>query len=212
MSSLDLMTRAGSAAFDHLLERWPQARRLSVCAGTGNNGGDGYVVAASAAEVGLQVEVLQVGGRTLGGAAGEWQQRAQAAGVAIHAVHEAGDECRARLAAADVIVDALLGIGLDSAARSPARELIELINASDRPVLALDVPSGLEADRTGAEGPVVQATETVSFVVPKLALYSGTGCVGSKGCGRRQRRTITSMRVGTCWSSAVMWACSAHHC
>ncbi|MFK7912478.1 MAG: NAD(P)H-hydrate dehydratase [Pseudomonadales bacterium] len=175
-AALDLMTRAGTAAFAALQRRWPAAQRLCICAGVGNNAGDAYVVAELAQGQGLDVQVLQLAGRTLGGHAGVCQQRARSAGVDIVAI-DADDLARAQraVAAADVVVDGLLGIGLRTAPRPLFAQLIGLLNDCGQPVLALDVPSGLDADASAPFAEAVQATLTVTFVVDKVCLRTGIG-------------------------------------
>lgn len=171
-----LMAAAGRAAFAALQTRWPEARRLCVCAGVGNNAGDAYEVAELAHGQNLAVTVLQLEGRTLTGIAGAAQQRATAAGVEVIAMHSDDMATAApRLAAADVVVDGLLGIGLANAPRPLFAELIAMMNGCGRPILALDVPSGMNADASAPHADVVTATHTMTFVVDKLCLHTGVG-------------------------------------
>ncbi len=167
-----LMQRAGEAAFDQLLGAWPAARRLLVACGAGNNGGDGYVVARLAREAGLEVTVAALAdpARLRGDAA-----RAHADFVAAGGSTVAFD--RALVAAADVVVDALFGTGLDRPVEGPLGAAIEAINASGRPVLALDLPSGLHADTGAVLGVAVRARRTITFVGLKTGLYVGAASV-----------------------------------
>jgi NAD(P)H-hydrate epimerase len=167
---LVLMRRAGAAALAVLRRRWPQARSLLVLCGAGNNGGDGYVVAALARRAGLQVELLALEGRPpisadARAARAEWEALGP-----VGAWRE-GDP----LPPAELLVDALFGVGLSRALTGHAAALVECMNASGRPVLALDLPSGIDADRGSAPGPAVRATLTLSFVGRKLGLYTGAG-------------------------------------
>ncbi|CAD5106543.1 NAD(P)H-hydrate dehydratase [Zestomonas carbonaria] len=165
----ELMQRAAHAAWRALRQRWPDAGALSVLAGHGNNAGDGYLVAALAQRAGWQVEVLAVGDPAkLAGDAAQAHAEALRAGVPVRA----WSEC----AALDgVLVDALLGTGLGGAVREPFAQAIRLMNASGRPILAIDIPSGLCAD-TGRElGVAVRADLTVTFIGLKLGLFSGVG-------------------------------------
>src|SRR5690606_18943142 len=128
-----LMKRAGTAAFAALRQRWPLARALAVVAVPGNNGGDGLVLARLAHQAGLDVTVLLVAEPdALRGEARE----------AFEELREAGVEARpfdpAVLARADVVVDALLGIGARGNLRADLREAIEAINAAGRRVFAID--------------------------------------------------------------------------
>ncbi|HKE43953.1 MAG TPA: NAD(P)H-hydrate dehydratase [Steroidobacteraceae bacterium] len=165
-----LMTRAGEAALRALRGRWPQAQRLVVLCGNGNNGGDGYVLATLARRASLQVEVATLADpqRLSGDAQRAWQE-CRDAGVAIRSFEAA------RLAWADVVVDALFGTGLDRPLDAGTCEVVEQVNASGRPVLAIDLPSGLNADTGRIMGRCIQATRTVSFIGLKLGLFLGAG-------------------------------------
>jgi ADP-dependent NAD(P)H-hydrate dehydratase / NAD(P)H-hydrate epimerase len=164
-----LMERAGQAAFDTLRRRWPGAQRLGVLCGPGNNGGDGYVIARLARAAGLAVWLVEAAdpGRLKGDAA-----RARADWTA------AGGEPLTAGAAwpgADVLVDALLGTGLDRAVEGRFAGLIDAINAAGLPVLAVDIPSGLNADTGAVLGRAVRAAVTVSFIGLKTGLFTGEG-------------------------------------
>lgn len=163
-----LMTQAGEAAHALLCSRWPRATRCVVLCGSGNNGGDGYVVARLALQHGLQTQVLAVTPpERLGGDARLAWEAAQAAGVSINAFDPAAP------IEADVIVDAVLGTGLQGEVRGDARAAIEQINAANARVLAIDIPSGLCAD-TGRElGVCVRADATLTFIGMKAGLLLG---------------------------------------
>lgn len=162
-----LMDQAGLAAWQCLLEHWPQAQRIGVLAGRGNNGGDGYVLAALARQSGRHVQVLHLPGDA---PATALAQRAQAAFLAQGGDVLAGD---GPLPAMDVWVDALFGIGLDRAPEAAAAARIAALNQETAPVLALDVPSGVDA-RTGAvPGVAVRAAVTLQFIVCHQGLYTG---------------------------------------
>jgi len=166
-----LMRRAAAAAWRELLRRWPRAGRLAVLCGPGNNGGDGYEIARLAREAGLAVEVFQVGAAPAKGEAG-------AARRAWLADGGAAAEYRGQAVHADVVVDAIFGIGLTRAPQGTAQAAILAINAagaSGAGVLAVDVPSGLDADRGAAPGDVVRADLTVTFIGAKLGLHTGAG-------------------------------------
>jgi hydroxyethylthiazole kinase-like uncharacterized protein yjeF len=164
-----LMKRAGTAAFSALRQRWPLARTLAVVAGPGNNGGDGLVLARLAHQAGLEVTVLLVADpAALRAEAREAFTELREAGVQTHRFDAAV------LARADVIVDALLGIGARGTLRPEMREAIEAINASGRRVFAIDLPSGLDPD-TGHALPAVRATATITFIALKQGLYLGEG-------------------------------------
>ncbi|WP_133479061.1 NAD(P)H-hydrate dehydratase [Cognatilysobacter segetis] len=171
-----LMTRAGQAAWQRALDLWPAAMRLVVVCGSGGNGGDGYVLATLAHKSGRRVQVIEFapsGTRHADAAAA--RQRFVEAGGAIAAWSGV-------LPSADLVVDALFGIGLAGAPEGAADALIEAINAQDAPVLAIDVPSGVDA--TGVPGVAVLATATVECLLPKAALRTGRAleCAGQSSC------------------------------
>ncbi|MFG6139133.1 NAD(P)H-hydrate dehydratase [Halomonas sp. B23F22_10] len=176
-----LMQRAAAAAFQVLREAWPEARSLSVLCGAGNNGGDGHVLAALAAAEGWAVQRVALKPvEALTGDARQAADMATAAGVGL-------EPWRTGLTlAGEVVVDALLGTGLAGEVRGDFRQAIAAINTAERPVLAIDIPSGVHAD-TGAElGVAVEATRTVTFIGDKLGLHTGrapalTGEVSFRG-------------------------------
>jgi hydroxyethylthiazole kinase-like uncharacterized protein yjeF len=160
-----LMQRAAAAAWRCLRARWPQARRIVVLCGSGNNGGDGYLLACIARDAGLQASVIAfapAAGADAERACAEWRN----ARGAILDIDE-------NLPDADVYVDALLGTGLTRPVQSRARVLIEQINACKQPVLSLDVPSGISADTGEVLGIAVRATTTVTFIGHKRGLFTG---------------------------------------
>ena len=173
-----LMARAGRAAFALLRSLYPDRNALEVVCGTGNNGGDGFVVARLARDHGMGVRLRLVGeaGRLRGDALAA-AEAARAAGLAI----EAFDPGLAPLGDA-VLVDALLGTGFNGAPRDAQAHAITWMNTSGLPVLAIDLPSGLCADSGAARGAVVQATHTISFIGRKQGAWTGEG---ARFCGTR---------------------------
>lgn len=165
-----LMERAGAAAFRLLRAHWSQARRIGVVCGSGNNGGDGYVLARLAHQAGLAVTVY---------ALGRADQLCGAALLAARALRDAGLEAMPfagqDLSGHEVVVDALLGTGLDRAVDGIHRGAIEAINASGSAVLALDVPSGLDADSGRILGAAVRADLTICFIGLKQGLFTAGG-------------------------------------
>ena len=176
---IDLMERAGAEAFRVLRERWPAARRVSVVAGPGNNGGDGFVVARLAASEGLSVTVDLVGdaARIAGDAGTAYRRMLDAGSGAITA------RCGAEGPAddADVIVDALFGTGLARDVTGAAAEAVRAMNDAATPVLALDVPSGIHSDTGRVLGCAVRAAVTVCFIGLKQGLFTREGreCAGA---------------------------------
>ncbi len=168
-----LMQRAGQAAFDALLGRWPDLSRnvgIQVFCGAGNNGGDGYVVALLAHRQQIPVRVISlVEPEKLQGEALQAYEACCAEGMKIERWH---DDIGV---SGDVIVDALLGTGLSGEVREGYAEAIRRINSGSCPVMALDIPSGLNADTGAAAGATIQADLTVTFVAMKQGLLTGTG-------------------------------------
>jgi NAD(P)H-hydrate epimerase len=169
-SGYTLMKRAGEAALRALRSRWPTAMRIAIVAGGGNNGGDGYVLARFAQAAGLSTSVLAViDPGQLSGDARRASDDFRASGGQLLGFDPA------LLAHADVIVDALLGTGLRAAVRTDMAAVIRDINACARPVLALDLPSGLNADSGAVMGEAVRADCTISFVALKTGLFLDQG-------------------------------------
>jgi len=163
----ELMRRAAWAALSSLRRHWPQARRIAVHCGPGNNGGDGFLLAMLAREAGLHVDVLALGDASSGDA-GSARQAWKDAGGAVR-LWRAGDA----LPEVDAHVDALYGTGLRRAPEPSVAALIEAINTSGVPVLALDVPSGLDADTGHVPGAAIRAAATASFIAAKRGLHTG---------------------------------------
>jgi NAD(P)H-hydrate epimerase len=176
---VELMERAARAALDKLRQRWPQARRLCVVCGPGNNGGDGFLLAALARAAGLQADVIATTENS-GGDAALARARYVREGGSIAPANAAPPE-------ADVYVDALFGSGLNRAPSGDAARLIEALAAQSRPVLALDVPSGLDCDSGVAFDPCVRATACVCFVAWKRGLFTAHG---ADQCGERSLATL----------------------
>lgn len=166
----ELMERAGASAYRLLRASWPDARHLAILCGSGNNGGDGFILARLATTEGLQVSLMLKGraGDLTGDARRAWDRLA-AGGVDTVAFSPTV------LEKADVIVDAMLGTGLDRDVSGELRTWIEAVNDSPRPVLAIDIPSGLHADIGQALGVAVMADCTVSFIGLKVGLFTGEG-------------------------------------
>ena len=163
---LVLMQRAGQAAWQLALRRWPAATRLCVVCGPGNNGGDGYVVAREALAAGREVTLIEVGDC----------ERSSADALACRAAALAAglrpQKCPASFASADLIIDAIFGIGLTRPPADEFRLAIETINAAAVPVLSLDVPSGLNADTGFAPGVQVNVSVTGLFTPRRLSVPS----------------------------------------
>lgn len=163
-----LMARAGEALLRCLRANWPEARRILVLAGSGNNGGDGYVLARLLRErTACTVDIVALA-----------EPKAEPGRAAAHAWREQGGEVAVwpsagALPPADLIVDALFGIGLSRPLDGPLAALVQAANAHGAPILAVDVPSGVDADSGHAEGVAIRATRTLCLLGRKRGLYTG---------------------------------------
>lgn len=170
IAGYSLMTTAGQAVFDQLRKRWPRVRSIAVLCGGGNNGGDGYVVARLARLAGLEVELHQlIEPENLKGDARHAFDDAVAAAVSM--INYDGQ----RLDGFDLIIDAMLGTGLNGEVTGIWREAIEAVNEIGSPVVAVDIPSGLSADTGRVMGAAVRADLTVSFIGLKRGLFTADG-------------------------------------
>jgi ADP-dependent NAD(P)H-hydrate dehydratase / NAD(P)H-hydrate epimerase len=165
----ELMTRAGHALADAVRELWPAARSIAVLAGPGKNGGDGYVCARVARARGVAAHVLALAPPD--GLTGE----ARRACEEFHAAGGRSREFDSDAIDGEVIVDAIFGIGIARPVGGPYARAIAAANASGRPVLAVDVPSGLDADTGHPHGIAIRAAATLSFIGRKLGCYLGVG-------------------------------------
>lgn len=183
--SLTLMERAGAGVVTHLEERYgPLAgKSITIVCGKGNNGGDGFVVGRLLRRKKVRVRLLLLVPPTeLGRDAKTMYQRFQrAAGPSAITRPTDAEDIRRRLTASDVIVDAIVGTGLSSPITGLYLDAILAINTSGRPTVAVDLPSGLHADTGTVLGAAVQADLTVTFGLPKIGLYNGSGidCAGA---------------------------------
>ncbi|MEP7044512.1 MAG: NAD(P)H-hydrate dehydratase [Dokdonella sp.] len=167
ISGFVLMERAAAAAFATLRRRWPDARRIALYAGYGNNGGDAFLLGRLALQAGLPVEAVMLADRSNSDDAMRARVAFVAAGGSIR-IDNGEDACPS----ADIHVDGLFGTGLTRPVSGVAAALIDRLNALHAPVLALDVPSGLDADTGLRLGPCVVAAATVSFVAWKRGLFT----------------------------------------
>jgi NAD(P)H-hydrate epimerase len=161
-----LMQRAAAAAWRVLKKRWPNARRIVVLCGPGNNGGDGFLLARTAKDAGLDARVIALA------------KPKESSPDALRA-HDEWIASGGKIATstdpipdADVYVDALFGTGPQRPAEGFARALIDHVNRYPSRVLSLDIPSGIDADTGNVLRAAVRATATVSFVAHKRGLFT----------------------------------------
>lgn len=164
----ELMNRAGLFAFECIITRYPNIRSIAVFCGSGNNAGDGYIVARLALEAGMSTQVYSVSPveKLHGDALTAFQEYKKSNGKLI--AYQEGMTCDAEL-----VIDALLGTGLDRQVKGSYEEAIQTINSKPDPVVSLDIPSGLNADTGMAMGIAVYADITVTFIGLKQGLFTG---------------------------------------
>lgn len=182
-----LMERAGSGATKALLELFPhmrrKGRRALICAGKGNNGGDGFVIARLLRNRGVRTDVVLFG--RADDVTGDAARNLRAYRRGRAKLHEVtGDngldslvDC---LEDAEIVIDAIFGTGLSADVRGAQAAAIELINAAGVPVFAVDIPSGLHADTGLPLGNAIQAEATATFGFAKIGqiLYPGASHCG----------------------------------
>jgi len=174
---LVLMENAGVAAFCVIQEKIGVAgKRCLVFCGSGNNGGDGFVVARKIRSAGGDVMVILLGNREkIRGISETNLNMLVKLEIEIREVRSA-DEIRSCVAHCHLMVDAILGTGLSKDVRGHYREVIDLMNRSGKPVLSLDIPSGVNGDTGQVMGISVKADWTVTFGLPKLGNLLHPGC------------------------------------
>ncbi|MBL3555040.1 MULTISPECIES: NAD(P)H-hydrate dehydratase [Marinobacter] len=177
VGGFELMQAAAASAFRRLVRYWPEPGRILVLCGAGNNGGDGYLVAANAVRHGLNVDCLAVAptGKLSGDARRAWQKAVED-GVHVRELADvAGPEINEYFGGAGLIVDAMLGTGVSGAPREPFAAMIGQCNEAAAPVLAIDLPSGLNATTGTVAGDAVRAAATVTFIGLKAGLFTAQG-------------------------------------
>lgn len=168
LTLFELMQRAGEAAFASLRALWPDSQHWLILCGHGNNGGDGFIVARLAQSAGLTVTVIACeGGKSLPEEAEQARDAWLAAGGVIH------DPAMVWPEKIEVIVDALLGTGLNKSPKAPYDRLIAQANAHPAEIFAVDIPSGLVAANGTTPGAVISAAHTLTFIALKPGLLTG---------------------------------------
>ena len=186
LPSLLLMENAGRGAFEVIARSYPDAlARVVVVGGTGQNGGDGWVLARHLWNAGHAPRALLVGERErVAGDARVNLEALERLGVSCTGVESELGPLVSALAQATLVVDALFGTGLDRPITGVQAAVIELINACAADVVALDLPSGIDADRGAVLGTAVRARTTVTFASHKRGLYQypGAALAGQVHC------------------------------
>lgn len=170
-----LMENAGTAIAEFVLSYYPIAKSIGVICGKGNNGGDGFVAARKLQEAGREVRLVILSDPDeLRGDAAEMFKRLRMPYSAVRAKEELdGEKAKAALAA-EILVDAILGTGFRPPVSGLYAEAIARINVGNRPVVAVDIPSGADADIKGSQtGAVARADSIVTFTAPRPAHVFG---------------------------------------
>ncbi|MGH3010248.1 MAG: NAD(P)H-hydrate dehydratase [Gaiellaceae bacterium] len=157
--TLELMERAGGSVVEEILRRFPDARRVAVWCGAGANGGDGLVVARELARARREASVRLLGPE---------DKFAGDAAVVLQRAKEAGVPFESEIGPADLAVDALFGTGFSGKPRPEAEQAIAELNAGSVPIVAVDLPSGVDASTGRVADSAVEATVTVTFHAPKV--------------------------------------------
>jgi ADP-dependent NAD(P)H-hydrate dehydratase / NAD(P)H-hydrate epimerase len=184
--SLTLMENAGAAVAEHVLAQYPAAKKIVVYCGKGNNGGDGFVAARRLHESGKAVQVILLADPAeLRGDAAAMYAKLPLAAIIIHSAQDLKTD-REQLSG-DLYLDAILGTGFKPPVSGFYADAIEIMNSSSAPVVAVDIPSGADADAMAPQkGIIAMANSIVTFTAPRPAhvfgsLTEGPICVASIG-------------------------------
>ncbi len=184
LSGLALMENAGLRIFQSLKNIYADLRlkKIVIFAGPGNNGGDGFVVARHLYNYGVKVKVFILApSNKIKGEAGDNLNIINKMGVELIEVETVKlEEIQEAIQNSDLIIDAILGTGLHGRVTGLKAKIINLINAAGKEVVAIDVPSGLDADTGKIEGPCIKAAHTITLALPKigLLLFPGASYTG----------------------------------
>ena len=173
ISGLTLMERAGVAVANQVVKRYAPSC-VAVFIGKGNNGGDGSVVARILSEKGVDAVVFVVADpSSIQGDAKTKYERIPEYILKINLYNEPStvDSLPEKLASCSCVVDGLLGTGIEGEVQSLYKTVIDAINMSHKPVIAIDIPSGLQSDTGNWEGACIKADLTITMGAPKIGLY-----------------------------------------
>jgi hydroxyethylthiazole kinase-like uncharacterized protein yjeF len=178
-----LMELAGAGTARAIMERWPKARRVGILAGSGNNGGDGYVIARHLINTGVKVTTYLLAPREK--ISGDARINLEILIKMNAPIVDVGDPQELRrhhrdLETMDILVDAMLGTGLKTDVQGIYREAIELLNAARVPICAVDIPTGISSDSGRPMGEAVRASMTCTYGLRKIGqvIYPGVVYVG----------------------------------
>jgi NAD(P)H-hydrate epimerase len=189
MPSIVLMENAARSAADVAITMLPPNGRALILCGGGNNGGDGLAVARHLHNRGVSLDIILVFQKDLTGDAAINLRIVQTMGLNVFSMYDYLKVTE--MPHADLLIDAVFGTGLSRPATGDAAVALEAINNSRVPVLAIDLPSGMDCDTGRPLGPCIRATKTITFVAEKSGFanpeskhYTGDIIVGDIGCPR----------------------------
>lgn len=179
--SIILMENAGRSVAEEALKMLRNKKRVAVVCGVGNNGGDGLVAARHLLNAGVKVKVYLIG---------KISKLKPDPKLNLEILVRMGQKILrfpSLIKGSDLIIDAIFGIGLKSEVRGHYAQIIGFLNKTGKPILSVDVPSGLDADSGKILGVAIKAKETVTFVASKKGFSNGRG---PKHCGKIVVRDI----------------------
>lgn len=162
-----LMENAGRAAAAKVMELYPNLQRAAVLAGKGNNGGDGYTIARTLENAGVQTDVFSISADSLKGAALYHQKLYEQSGFALQPFDASAFQAEGY----DIIIDAMLGTGIKGEVKPPFDKAIQRLQESSTPVISIDVPSGVPSGEEDVPSSAVKADVTIILESPKLSAY-----------------------------------------
>jgi NAD(P)H-hydrate epimerase len=204
--SLTLMENAGSAVAEHVLTHYGAAQTITIFCGKGNNGGDGFVAVRKLHEAGKTVQVVLLADRVdLRGDAAVMFGKLPRAAIVAHRSEDLKDD-RVRLAlSADLFLDAILGTGFKPPVTGLYADAIAMLNASSAPVVAVDIPSGADADAIGPQaGIIARADSIITFTAPRPAHVFGaltTGPTYTAEIGSPNESIVSSLQLNVITAS-----------
>ncbi len=198
--SLDLMENAGHAVAQFVLSRYPSANRIGVICGKGNNGGDGFVAARKLHEAGRAVRVLLLAEpKELRGDAAQMYAKLGIPAAVVRSSAELKQETAHSVFESDLLIDAILGTGFRPPVSGLYAEAIADLNASPATVVAVDIPSGADADVMGEQvGSVARADAVVTFTAPRPAHVFGSltqGTTSISAIGSPDEAVVSALRL-----------------
>jgi ADP-dependent NAD(P)H-hydrate dehydratase / NAD(P)H-hydrate epimerase len=201
--SITLMENAGAAVAEHTISHYQNAQKILVVCGKGNNGGDGFVAARHLHASGKSVQVILLADPAeLKGDAAEMYRKLPMKAVSVQTSEELKSDRVRSLFSADLYIDAILGTGFKPPVQGLYADAIAALNATESPVVAVDIPSGADADAMAAHGPqqgvVARADSVVTFTAPRPAhvfgsLTDGPTCVA--GIGSPAEAIVSSLQL-----------------